>query len=86
MKFFQIASAILNAFYPKILEDKDEHSRRAQTILGRLELENLLKERIESMGYKTQLRNQQWVKAEPQMFPDFPKLTWSQLEDVTLGM
>lgn len=86
-KFFQISAAILNAFYPKILQDNDTHSRRAQTILRRLEIENLLRERLEMMGYLgTQLRNVIWTKANPGMFLDFPKLSWTQLEDVTLGM
>ena len=86
IKFFRLAAAIMNAFYGKIFEDRDTDSRLAQTILARLQIENLLKDRIDTMGYLTSLRNVQWVKADANMYPDFPKLTWSQLEDITLGV
>lgn len=60
---------------------------KAKTILNRLDMENLLKERLVVMGYlHTQIRNQMWEVATSNMIPEFPRLTWSQLEDVTLGV
>lgn len=86
MPFFKISAAILNTFYGKIFEDRDDHARLAKSLLERQDVENALLQYIEARGYNTTLRSVQWIKADDSSIPDFPKLSWEALKAVTLGV
>lgn len=85
MKFFRVACGIYNAYHRRLLQDSPVHPVRAQRLLARLELDNLLKERIEANGYDKSTAALVWRKADQSSFPDFPRLTMEEIEEFTIG-
>jgi hypothetical protein len=84
-KFFRVACGISNAYHPPIFNNAPEHQEVAQRMLGRMELRNLLQERIEDMGWNTQTRALAWTPANQDTFEDFPRLTLDEIRELTYG-
>lgn len=84
-RFIRIACAILNKYYGPIMKDKDHHERLEEVVTERADWSNGFQQEISDKGW-SRLTPSVWLKASPESAPDFPQLSWKELEDVTLGV
>jgi len=81
--FFRIACSILNKFYGPLFHQKDKHERIAHALLARIDMPNLLQGRVEELGLIRMTKS--WEEASATSVPDFPIMSWENLEEFTLG-
>jgi len=81
--FFRISCAILNKFYDPLFNNKEKHARIAQALLARIDMPNLLQGRVEELRLIRMTKS--WEEASETSVPEFPRMTWENLEDFTLG-
>lgn len=81
--FNQIACAILNKYFPPILQDQDYHDLIADAAINQNSNENELKEEVERLGLTRMTAK--WEKCSTDSVQDFPKLSWDDLKKLTLG-
>lgn len=83
MRFYRIACAILNKYFPPLCSDQDFHNIIFETIKNQTSQTNSLKAEIDQLGI--QRLTTRWVKATEKSVPNFPQLTMEDLKRITLG-
>jgi hypothetical protein len=84
-KFLKISCAILNHDHPNLFSNKPQHHNIAQRMLARMDMTNLLQERIQTMGWDVSTIVVAWRKATAETFADFPHLTLDEMTELTNG-
>ena len=83
MRFVKIACAILNKYFPPLVQPTDFHDLITEKIASHSANTNALKEEVERLGLRRMTPS--WRKATPSSVPDFPQLSWQDLKEITLG-
>jgi len=81
--FFKIACALLNKYFDPLFNDAEKHERFAEVVLARLDMPNLLQSRAEEL--RLIRMTGKWQRASEETVGNFPRLTWAELEEFTLG-
>lgn len=81
---FRIGCALINCFCPPLSTHSPKHDKIAERALELVDQENVLQKRVEVE--KMDRRTQEWKKASLDQFPEFPKLSIEDMEDITLGV
>ncbi len=83
MRFNKIACAIMNKYFPPLIDNKDFHKVISEVTTNHQCQTNELKAEIESLGLKRM--TSRWEKASGSSVFDFPKLSMDDLKRITLG-
>ena len=83
-KFFRICCALMNAFCDPLLEDRPEHKTNASKVLQVIDMSNLMYDRLDIAGLLR--RTQRYEKITQISIPTFPKLSWTELLGLTMGI
>jgi hypothetical protein len=84
-KFLKIACAMINVDHPRRFHETPAHTATAERMLARMDLANLLQDRIRDMGWDTTTKNKKWRKATQETFVDFPQLSLEDIQELTNG-
>lgn len=80
----QIVCAILNAFHPRRVINVEDDEIIAQRMLDLVKEPNHLKQMVEDKGWA---KNKAiWTELTDTDLQDFPRLTWDELRQLTLGI
>jgi len=85
MKYLRIACALLNKYYPPLLNDLPAHEKIVERIRALEHKENELQKWVVSKNIEGPLLVKDWKKADASVIGDFSKLSWDELEDLFLG-
>jgi len=86
MKYLRIACALLNKYYPPLLNDLPAHEKIVERIRALEHKENELQKWVVSKNIEGRLLVVDWKKADASVIADFPKLSWDELEEFFLGV
>jgi hypothetical protein len=83
-RFFRIAMAILNCFFPTLIDNTPRRNEIALLALERIKLDNHLEKRVkrEKLDDKTNA----WTLASASVVPEFPHLSIEDMQNLTLGV
>jgi hypothetical protein len=82
-KYFRICCALVNAFCEPSFTETDLQARMVELAGSRHNNPNHLQARIEATGMNK--KRSIWTKASADVVTDFPKLTYEDLQMITLG-
>jgi hypothetical protein len=82
-KYFRICCALVNAFCKPSFTESDLQEKMVELAITRRNDPNLLQEKIEATGMNR--KRSQWTKASADTVTEFPKLSYEDLQMITLG-
>jgi len=82
--YVRIISALCNAFRPPRVQISDEENVLAQRMLSLSKHPNMLKMRAENEGWSR--KRVDWIRIAAVDLHDFPRLTYAELCDLTMGI
>lgn len=80
----RIICAILNAFHPTRIKNTEDDEIIAQRMIDLVKKPNYLKQIVEEKGWAR--KKAIWNKLTDSDLQDFPRLTWDELRELTLGI
>lgn len=83
VKLFKIGCALINAFMPPMRQNEDYDEYLAQLVINRTNRSNIFQAFVEAQKLVT--RRIIWESISQDELTDFPKLSLSDLQDITLG-
>lgn len=83
--FVRIGCALINKYGKRVFTEKARHEKLAQQVEERLQLRNLLKEKVVNPDGRIAHSKPQWQKVTVGALEGFPKMTESDIELITLG-
>ncbi|GBP23667.1 hypothetical protein EVAR_80284_1 [Eumeta japonica] len=82
--YVRIICAVLNAFHPARIKNTEDDGIIAQRMLHLVKRPNYLKQMVEEKGW---IRKKAiWTKLTDTDLQDFPRLTWDELRQLTIGI
>ncbi|GBP88771.1 hypothetical protein EVAR_65370_1 [Eumeta japonica] len=82
--YVRIICAVLNAFHPARIKNTEDDEIIAQRMLDLVERPNYLKQMVEEKGWMR--KKAIWTKLTDTDLQDFPRLTWDELRQLTIGI